>query len=202
MPGSGGPERRGVDVTNFGVVPVDRPANLTRLEQLASPLAELSKRLALLMDEFPLLATITLRVLAEPPLAGEIRFTSASPGASLEVDIEGQLGRDIARIPEGTPFAPRSDGTVYFQSNPGRPVYARSGDKVVKGQTVLWFMGVEKNTQYGIPAHESGTIAYTVKNEQQVKAEKKDLGPDGREVVTQEATILFYIKPDAAEELK
>lgn len=199
MPGSGGAERRGVDVTNFGVTPVDRPADLTRLEQLASPLAELSRRLAALFDEFPLIASTTLRILGEPPLAGEIKFTSATPGAPIEITVEGQLGRDIPKIPEGIPFVPKSDGAVYFQSSPGRPVYARSGDRVTKNQTVLWFMGIEKNTQYGIPAHESGIITYTVRNEQQVKAEKKEMGPDGKEIVAQAATILFYIKPDDDE---
>lgn len=186
---------RGIDVSNYGLQAMERPVDLTRLTEIASPLGQLSERLALVMRDFPLVARVRISVTGESKLSGEITLNSTEPNGSIDITVEGMLGRDIPKIPDGDPFGAKMDGMVYFQPAPGKAPYAKTGDIVHEGDPLLWFIGDDKNIQYRIEAPLSGRVTYVVKNEQRVKAEVKDLGPDGKEVITQPATILLYIDP-------
>lgn len=192
------PEARGIDVSKFGVHEVARPADLTILEHLADPLAEIARRHVEIMRDIPQIGKTTIRMLGNKPLAGEIVLESREPKGPIEIFSEGELGRNLPKIPKGRVFATDFDGTVFFQSAPGRNPYAKSGEIVTKDNFVLWFVATNKDTQFGIPAPATGIITYVVENAQAVKAEAKAL-EDGKEKITQEATILFYIDSDSPD---
>lgn len=192
-----GPEIRGVDVSKFGTKPVERPADLTAVEQLASPLKELSHELMDLMSGHPdVVSSTRLIIMGKDSLAGQVIF-KGNPTGSIEITVEGELGRGLPKIPKGNPRVAEMDGTV-SQLSPGGKLYGKSGEMVAKDAFVLWFVATNKDTQFGIPAPATGIITYVVENGQAVKAEVKEL-KDGKEEITQEATILFYIDPESPE---
>lgn len=186
-------ENRGVDTSQFKVTAGERPDALDLLDNTTIRIRELAGKLAALMDKYKISKT-TLSIAKGDPQGGELVF-ERSQGGKLELSLEGPLGKDFADIPKGTPFTAAEfpgETEVYFRPAPDRPMYAKDGDVVRKGQPVLYAV-YEKNTMWPIAAPISGKITFVVEHGQKIGPKRQ--AREGDNFIEKEVDILFYIDP-------
>lgn len=186
-------KNRGVDASQFKVTAGNRPDALGVLDNTTIRIRELAGELAALMDKYKI-SKATLSIAKGDPQGGELVFERFQ-GGKLELSLEGPLGKDFADIPKGTPFTAAEfpgETEVYFRPTPERPMYAKNGDVVRKGQPVLYAVH-GKNTKWPIGAPISGTITFVVEQGQRVGPKRQ--AREGDNHIEKEADILFYIDP-------
>lgn len=190
-----GSGNRGINPSQFKVTEGKRLSAFDQLDRLALRLKEVAEDTAALVEKHGF-SSATIHVGGDGQLEGSIFFKNPQASGQMEIHLEGPLGRDFADIPRGTPFTaanfPEQGVEVYFRPAPERPLYAQTGDTIVKGQTVLYAV-YDKNVMWLVVAPLSGKITYAVEHGQKVYPKRQVR--EGDEFVEKEADILFYIDP-------
>ena len=179
-------------------------SELSKLDAIAAPIRDLARALAPIFEQSPIVGRIILNMIAAPEtnLAGQVVMEKRDVSTNhIDVEITGDLGRELAQTPKGHPVHADFKATVFFQAGPNRPRYAKTGDIVHTGQRVLWAME-NKNSGEAVEAPITGKITYKVNDGDIVLPKRTQLKDDGCPELDEKGnpieipgTILFYIEP-------
>lgn len=119
------------------------------LDELAAPIAALLKDQAALMEKYPFLTRVGIKIAGSAEVSGEVSLYRLDIGSSttnpdqVHVVIEGQLGRGL-RSRLGKPIPAFWEGRIYWRRPKSRETYVSDGDVISGGDTIGWWVDADK----------------------------------------------------------